>query len=46
LPPYPLQITSTTGSEPETVDFLDYSAPISLTPPPADQIVDTSKLGK
>ena len=44
--PYPLQITSSTGSEPGTIDFLDYGAPVTLTPPPADQVVDTSKLGK
>jgi hypothetical protein len=44
--PYPLQIVSTTQSEPGTIDFLDYGAPVKATPPPPDQVVDTSKLGK
>jgi hypothetical protein len=43
--PYPLQIVSTTASEPGTIDFLDYGVPVPLTPPPAEQVVDTSKLG-
>jgi hypothetical protein len=42
--PYPLQITSTSTAEPGTIDFLDYGAPITLTPPPAEQVVDTAKL--
>jgi hypothetical protein len=42
--PYPLQITSTSASEPGTIDFLDYGAPVTLTPPPAEQVVDTAKL--
>jgi hypothetical protein len=44
--PYPLQITSTTQSDPGTIDFLDYGAPVTVTPPPPDQVVDTSKLGR
>jgi hypothetical protein len=43
--PYPLQIASNTQSEPGLIDFLDYGAPVKLTAPPADQVVDTSKLG-
>jgi hypothetical protein len=42
--PYPLQITSTAQAEPGTIDFLDYGKPVKLTPPPPDQVVDTSKL--
>ncbi len=43
--PYPLQIVSNTASEPDTIDFLDYGVPVPLTPPPAEQVVDTSKPG-
>jgi hypothetical protein len=43
--PYPLRLTSNTPSEPGAIDFLDYGAPVSLHAPPADQVVDTSKLG-
>jgi hypothetical protein len=43
--PYPLRITSSSGSEPGTVDFLEYGASVPLSAPPAEQVADTSKLG-
>jgi hypothetical protein len=43
--PYPLQITSDSPSEPGTIDFLDFGAPVTLNAPPENQVVDTSKLG-
>jgi hypothetical protein len=43
--PYPLQVVSGSTSEPGTIDFLDYGVPVRLTAPPAEQVVDTSKLG-
>ena len=42
--PYPLRLTSNTPSEPGAIDFVDYGAPVSFAAPPADQVVDTSKL--
>jgi hypothetical protein len=44
--PYPMQIAPKEGGE-ETgqIDFLDYGAPVELKEPPADQVVDASKLG-
>jgi len=42
--PYPLRLTSNTPSEPGAIDFLDYGASVSFEAPPADQVVDTSKL--
>jgi len=44
--PYPLQIASTAQSESGTVDFLDFGSPVTVTRPPPDQVVDTSKLGR
>jgi hypothetical protein len=44
--PYPLQIVSSTQSDPGTIDFLDYGAPVTVTAPPPDQVVDTAKLGR
>lgn len=43
--PYPMQL-STTGEAGETssFDFIEYDKPLDLKPPPADQVVDTSKL--
>jgi hypothetical protein len=43
--PYPMQL-STTGAAGETssFDFIEYDKPLDLKPPPADQVVDTSKL--
>jgi hypothetical protein len=43
--PYPLQITSSDPTEPGTIDFVEYGQPVALTPPPAEQVIDTSKLG-
>jgi len=44
--PYPMQL-STTGEagETSTLDFTEYDKPLVLKPPPADQVVDTDKLG-
>jgi hypothetical protein len=43
--PYPLRATSSSPSQPGTIDFLDYGAPLNLVTPPAEHVVDTSKLG-
>jgi hypothetical protein len=44
--PYPLQLTDTSQTaNAGTLDFLDYGRPLTLTPPPADLVIDTSKLG-
>jgi hypothetical protein len=44
--PYPIQIAPKEGGgETGQIDFLDYGAPVELTEPPADQVVDSSKLG-
>jgi hypothetical protein len=44
--PYPLQLV-TTGQSPGggNLDFFDYDKPFDVKPPPADLVVDTSKLG-
>jgi hypothetical protein len=39
-----LRIT-TGGSAPSHLDFTDYNKPLTLTPPPADEILDGSKYG-
>src|SRR5215475_13402959 len=46
--PYPLQAVSSaeaTSGETGSLDFLDYGVPVTVTAPPADQVVDISKLG-
>jgi hypothetical protein len=44
--PYPMQIlTTSTDVDAGELVFTDYDKPLELTPPPADQVVDTSKLG-
>jgi hypothetical protein len=40
--PYPLRSVPNEGG---AVDYLDYGKPVSLTAPPADQVIDISKLG-
>jgi hypothetical protein len=46
--PYPLQVAPNNGKTDETgsLDFVDYGVPVKLAPPPADQVVDVSKLGR
>jgi hypothetical protein len=46
--PYPLQVAPNKGKTDETgsLDFFAYGAPVTLTSPPADQVVDLSKLGR
>jgi hypothetical protein len=43
-PPYPLQTVPKTGAGDGSVDFLAYGRPVSVPVPPADLIIDTSKL--
>ncbi|BFV60233.1 hypothetical protein KCMC57_up53370 [Kitasatospora sp. CMC57] len=40
--PYLVQM-STTGKEPATMTFADFEKAVTVTPPPADQVVDASK---
>jgi hypothetical protein len=44
--PYPLRVQqAATASDHGTVDFTDFDRPVTLTPPPADQVIDLSTLG-
>jgi hypothetical protein len=44
--PRPLQLTSSgTAAGGSVLDFLDYDKQFDLTPPPANLVIDTSKLG-
>lgn len=44
--PYPLQLQSTASAADHAIlDFVYFDSPPNLTPPPADLVVDTSKLG-
>jgi len=46
--PYPLQAVSSAeakSGDTGSLDFLDYGVPVTVTAPPADQVVDISKLG-
>ncbi|MFD9562683.1 hypothetical protein [Streptomyces sp. NPDC059994] len=40
-----LKVAETGGDEPGTVTFSDYDKPVTITPPPADQVMDLEKLG-
>lgn len=40
-----LKVVETGGDEPGTVTFSDYDKPVTITPPPADQVMDLEKLG-
>jgi len=41
-----LQLLSTaSAADTGILDFFDYDTPLDLAPPPADLVVDTSKLG-
>ncbi|WHM36740.1 hypothetical protein [Streptomyces sp. BPTC-684] len=40
-----LKVAETGGDEPGTVTFSDYDKPVTITPLPADQIMDLEKLG-
>jgi len=46
--PYPLQVAPNKGKTDDvgSLDFLDYGVPVTLTQPPADEVVDVSKLGR
>jgi hypothetical protein len=46
--PYPLRVAPDKGKTDDvgSLDFLDYGVPVALTQPPADQVVDVSKLGR
>jgi hypothetical protein len=44
--PYPLRVQqAATATDHGTVDFTDFNRPVTLTPPPADQVIDLSTLG-
>jgi hypothetical protein len=40
-----LRITSTSGTDPGTLNFSGYGAPFTITPPPAVLVIDGSKIG-
>lgn len=40
-----LKVAETGGDEPGTVTFGDYDKPVTITAPPADQVMDLEKLG-
>lgn len=43
--PYPLRVSNTGGgSDASVLDFLDYDAPVQLTPPPATDTIDIDAL--
>lgn len=44
-PAHLLKVVETGGDEPGTVTLSDYDKPVTITPPPADQIMDLEKLG-
>lgn len=44
-PAHLLKVVETGGDEPGTVTFSDYDKPVTITPPPADEIMDLEKLG-
>ncbi|OAR25011.1 hypothetical protein A8W25_20260 [Streptomyces sp. ERV7] len=44
-PAHLLKVAETGGDEPGTVTFSDYDKPVTITPPPADQVMDMEKLG-
>lgn len=44
-PPYPLRLASGPRSDSSgEIDFAEWNAPVTLRPPPPDQVLDTSKL--
>jgi hypothetical protein len=44
--PFPMQLSAaSTTADAASLDFTDYDKPLELTPPPADLVVDTSKIG-
>ncbi|MDH2392465.1 hypothetical protein QCN29_27550 [Streptomyces sp. HNM0663] len=43
--PYLLKFTSEGGKEPESVQFADFNASLTVEAPPADQVLDPAKLG-
>lgn len=42
--PYVLRVVEAGGEEPGTVTFSDYEKPVTVTAPPADQVVDMTEL--
>ncbi|MEU1862223.1 hypothetical protein [Streptomyces gardneri] len=42
--PFILRVVEASGKEPGTVTFSDYDKPITVTAPPADQVVDMAEL--
>ncbi len=43
--PYPLQIIPTDPKESGQVTFSDFGKQVTVSPPPADLVIDVSKLG-
>lgn len=43
--PYPLQIVPTKPADSGQIAFTEYGKPVTVTPPPADLVIDVSKLG-
>ncbi|MEU9243433.1 hypothetical protein [Streptomyces sp. NPDC048385] len=44
--PYALRMTEEGGKEPGTLDFSAFNKPVTVTPPPAGEVVDLKKLQK
>ncbi|MFF3468829.1 hypothetical protein ACWCQN_46095 [Streptomyces sp. NPDC001984] len=42
--PYALRMTEEGGKEPGTLEFSAFNEPVTVTPPPADQVIDLDKL--
>jgi hypothetical protein len=43
--PYPLRLEPNDTGTGESIDYLDYGKPVTLTAPPASQVIDITKLG-
>jgi len=44
-PPYPVRLAGKDGTDAVALDFTEYGKPVSLTPPPAGQVIDVSQVG-
>ncbi|MGP9018727.1 hypothetical protein ACT1U9_09970 [Streptomyces sp. BR1] len=44
-PAYLLKVDDRSGKDPGTITFADYDKPVTITPPPSDQVLDLQKMG-
>ncbi|WP_354637698.1 hypothetical protein [Kitasatospora camelliae] len=44
--PFPVKLTRPVGPTAGTASFSDFDAPVTVTEPPADQVVDLAAVGK